>query len=155
MSAAVLAAYLALWEGGKPPSDDARSPAQQHRLLADFRRSEVTAITLARPEATVHIVRQLGDAGEITYSLGDEFADPSAIDKLLGTLEFATWVRRLSSDVDRQALGLVTPREILRIVSGAQTRELLLGARCPFAGGRSVCRSDRTRGVRYRPRLGG
>src|SRR6185503_11892977 len=106
--------------------------ARPNNVLAAFREDEISKIE--RDTAGKKLVlerRPSGDAGDSSWFLlepiGEE-ADVYAVEKLSGSLEFATWVRRIKpGEVDRAAFGLDAPRWVMRIDMGKIHYRLALG----------------------------
>ena len=88
--------------------------ARSANVLSAFREDDITRLILTGKGKRWVLEREAsGDAGDSTWYLREpvqEAADAYAVDKLLGSLEFARWVRRIDEkDVDRQRFGLESP----------------------------------------------
>ena len=106
--------------------------ARARHLLTRFHEDDIGRVTLTRGKETIVLVRAQDDAGSSSFRLTEpvnEPADPYAVDKLLGSLEFATHVRRIEpGQVDRQRFGLNQPRQVLAIDMGSVKYSLRFGA---------------------------
>ena len=105
--------------------------AREDNLLSAYRPGELSRITF---DGDKHIVlTKVGDedAGDVTWNIAEpiqEEADTYAIDKLLGSLEFARKVRSIDpQEVDRSAFGLEHPKWVMGIQMGEIHYELRLG----------------------------
>lgn len=106
--------------------------ARSFNLLTAFREDDVTRI--AREGGGQRLVVErgpAGDAGDGTWTIRqpvNEEADAYAIDKLLGSLEFARFVRRIKpEEVVRSELGLDAPTFRLEISMGKVRYALAFG----------------------------
>jgi hypothetical protein len=128
--------------------------ARKRNLFRAWRRTEISEIAIEQKGESVRIVRRLDDAGDTMYELaGGEPADPIAVDKLLGVLEFATPERRVEANVDRVAMGLAetnggnagnngtdashasAPRARLTLKMGPMVYKLAIGGPAPAPAG--------------------
>jgi hypothetical protein len=106
--------------------------ARERNVLSAFREKDITRLTLERGSRRLVVQRErAGDAGDASWRLiepTEEEAEAYAMDKLLGSLEFATWVRRIEpAQVDRAGFGLDQPSWVLGIEMGEIRYELRLG----------------------------
>jgi hypothetical protein len=106
--------------------------ARERNVLSAFRDREISRISLERGGRKLVVQRSTTpDAGDASWRLSEpleEEAEAYAMDKLLGSLEFATWVRRLDpEEVDRATFGLDTPEWVLGVEMGDIRYELRLG----------------------------
>jgi hypothetical protein len=88
--------------------------ARSFNLLTAFREDDITRITSVRDGKRLVIDRATSpDAGDRSWNITEpvqEEAEAYAIDKLLGSLEFARFVRRIKpEEVNRAEFGLETP----------------------------------------------
>jgi hypothetical protein len=127
--AAVLVVAVILTSGGVTTSEQS---ARENNVLAAYREDDIRKIAIEQQGKRVVIERDASpDAGEGTFLITEpvkEEADAYAIRKLLGSLEFATAVRRIKpAEVDRAAFGLEAPRMVFSIDMGSVQYRLLLG----------------------------
>lgn len=106
--------------------------ARSFNLLPSYREDDVSRITLEKDGTKLVLERaSSGDAGDTTWNLKEpvqEEADAYAVDKLLGSLEFARVVRRIKpEEVNRNAFGLDAPSWKMRIDMGSIHYTLSLG----------------------------
>ena len=133
VSMALLVATVALggylYWGDRDRATTSETNARQQNLVPTFRRGAFTELTIEQNGQSLRIVSRPGDAGEAVYYLGDgELADPPAVDKVLGALEFATVERRLEGKQDKHQLGLDAPRLKVTLVMGGLTFRLAVGS---------------------------
>jgi hypothetical protein len=132
--AAVLGVYLYVVDSGRLTTKELE--ARKRNLFRAWRRGEIAAITIEQKGESVRIVKRTDDAGDVTYDLaGGEAADPAAVDKLLGVLEFATPERRVEAGGDRHAMGLDAPRARLALTMGSVVHKLSIGGPAPAPAG--------------------
>ncbi|AUX21664.1 hypothetical protein SOCEGT47_021510 [Sorangium cellulosum] len=145
--AAAAAVVLFVLDRGAVSTDEAER--RKKHLLEAFRADEITEITvtMAEPGAppgaqrTARITRgEVDDAGQRPWSVeidGERHpADEPTVDRLLGTLEFATAERRVSAEAsDPAALGLASPRLSIALAMGPRRERLLLGGSAPTPPG--------------------
>ena len=138
----VRAGRVPLW-GDRDRATTGETSARQQNLVPAFRRAAFTELTIEQNGQSVRIVSRTGDAGEAVYYLGDgELADPPAVDKVLGALEFATVERRLEGKQDKLQLGLDAPRLKVTLVMGGLTFRLAVGSDAPAPAGSAYAESD-------------
>jgi hypothetical protein len=108
--------------------------ARPNNVLAAWRDDDLRRIELERAKDgwVLESRPTVGDdAGDRTWFIAapvKEEADAYAIDKLSGSLEFATAVRRIKpEEVDRAAFGLDAPRWVMKVEMGAIHYRLALG----------------------------
>jgi len=106
--------------------------ARSFNLLPAFREDDISRVSLERGGKRLVIVRApADDAGSISWNIEEpvkEEAEAFAVDKLLGSLEYARFVRRIKPDeVDREAFGLNAPEWEMRITMGSISYVLRLG----------------------------
>lgn len=106
--------------------------ARSSNLLAAFREDEITKLSLTNGGKRLVLTRKpSGDAGDSAFVLEEpvrEEADAYAVDKLLGSLEFARFVRRIKPEEIRKAdFGLDSPAWVLTLEMGKVRYELRLG----------------------------
>lgn len=107
-------------------------------LLGAWREDEVSRIAYQRQGERFSLERRVegpadeGEEVEHTWFLAepyDEEVDPFAMEKLLGTLQYASWERHIKpEEVDRAAFGMDEPRMVIEIEMGDITYRLRLGA---------------------------
>jgi hypothetical protein len=106
--------------------------ARTTNLLQVYREDEVTRIRFERKEGAFTLVRtKTDDAGIGTWSLKEplvEDAEPFAVEKLLGTLEFASFVRKFKpEEANRAAFGLDDPVLVVHVDMGETKYRLRVG----------------------------
>jgi hypothetical protein len=114
--------------------------ARENNLLSAFRETEITQLRLEGGKSPFTLERTApDDAGESSWKLTapvQEEAEAYAMDKLLGSLEFASWVRRIKpEEVDRAGFGLDAPKWTLHVEMGAIRYALRLGKESPSPRG--------------------
>lgn len=127
--AVVLVIAVIVTTGGVTTSEQS---ARENNVLAAYREDDIRKIVVEQRGKRVVLERAPGaDAGEETFLITDpvkEEADAYAIRKLLGSLEFATAVRRIKpEEVNRAAFGLDAPRMVISIDMGPVQYRLLFG----------------------------
>jgi hypothetical protein len=106
--------------------------ARESSVLSAFREADLSRIEVNAKGTRLVLERTPGeDGGEDSWLLKEpiqEEADAYAIDKLLGTLEFARFVRKIKpEEVDRAAFGLDAPERTFKIQMGEIRYELRIG----------------------------
>ncbi len=128
--ASVVAFFLT---SGKVTTNEKK--ARENNLLVAYREDDITHIEIehpGQPKPKLVLDRSApDDAGDtdwrITAPTRGE-AEPFAVNKLLGSLEFATAVRRIKpAEVDKHAFGLDAPRMVVRVTMGNIHYVLSLG----------------------------
>jgi hypothetical protein len=110
----------------------AERDARRANVLGIWQEDAVSAVTVERASERVVLERSAPDAtGTIVWHLRaplSERAEPAAVDRLLGALRFATFIRRVDDEgLEPAALGLDKPRVTLRVTMGEMSYELALG----------------------------
>ncbi|WP_437617119.1 DUF4340 domain-containing protein [Sorangium sp. So ce834] len=145
--AAAAAVALFVLDRGAVSTDEAER--RKKHLFEAWRPDEITelTVTVAPPGAppaaqqTARLTRgDVDDAGQRPWRVeidGQRYpADEPTVDRLLGTLEFATAERRVSAEAsDRAALGLTAPRLTIALSMGPRRERLLLGGGAPTPPG--------------------
>jgi Domain of unknown function (DUF4340) len=124
----VIVAYVATRQRVTTSERDARS----FNLLQAYREDDITGVTLEKNGARLVLERQPpDDAGTIGWNIREpvkEEADAYAVDKLLGSLEYARPIRRIKSEeVDKKAFGLDAPEWRMTVSMGAIHYTLMVG----------------------------
>lgn len=106
--------------------------ARSFNVLAAFRESEITRLEVEQDKKSFALERELAsDGGASDWMLvepDEEEADLLAMQSALGTLEFASWVRRIKpEEVDRAAFGLDNPSLVIHVDMGSIHYRLRLG----------------------------
>jgi hypothetical protein len=106
--------------------------ARENNLLGSFREDQLQKLVLEQKGERVVLENQAeGDAGDSSWIIKEpirEEADAIAMQKLLGSLEFATVVRRIKpEEVNRAGFGLEAPRLVFTIDMGPITYRLRVG----------------------------
>lgn len=101
-------------------------------LLVDFREEAISRVRFERAEGGFTLVAgEPDEEGERVFRLAEpvaEEAETFAVQKLLGTLQFATSLRRVEeSAVDRAAFGLDAPELVVHVDQGEVRYRLRLG----------------------------
>ena len=121
---------LVLWTKGGVTTGE--QEARSNNLLASWREDDLTSIEIERGKDKLRVERrEEPDGGDSSWFLTaplDEEADISAVTDLIGSLGFATPVRRIKpEEVDRAAFGLDAPRWVMHIDLGRVRYRLALG----------------------------
>jgi hypothetical protein len=106
--------------------------SRSHNLLAAWRDDEVTRVSYDRGDVHFRLERkETGDDYVGEWQLTEPYvedAEPFSMEKLLGTLQHASWVRRIKPEqVDRAAFGLDEPRMVIEVQMGDVVYRLRLG----------------------------
>lgn len=107
--------------------------ARGNNLLQAFDETKITRVRLERKDDPFTIVRtKASEEGPGEWKLEQpvvEDAEPFAVQKLLGTLEFATALRHIrAEDVNRAAFGLDSPELVVHVDMGDITYRLRVGS---------------------------
>ncbi|HEY6558744.1 MAG TPA: DUF4340 domain-containing protein [Polyangiaceae bacterium] len=136
--AVVLVVAVLLTSGGVTTSEQS---ARENNVLAAYREDDIRKLVIEREGKRIVLERAATDGGEEAFLITEpvkEEADAYAIRKLLGSLEFATAVRRIKPDeVNRGAFGLEAPRMVFSIDMGPVQYRLLLGKEAASPSGAS------------------
>lgn len=103
---------------------------RKSNLFPVWREDEITRIEITRPGERVVLEREPGDGGEPRFRLLEPWAEPAdavRVDKLIGSLGFATPLRKLDAGSDRTAYGLGEPRWEIAVHMGALSYRLRVG----------------------------
>jgi len=114
--------------------------ARANNLLVTYREDQITRIRFERKDGSFTLVRtRLDDAGLASWSLTEpvkEDADVFTMQKLEGTLEFASALRRIKpEEVNRAAFGLDDPMLTIHVDLGDIKYRLRLGAEAASPAG--------------------
>lgn len=106
--------------------------ARPNNVLAAWRDDDISRIERSSKDGKLVLEKRgSGDAGDKSWFIVEpmlERAEDFAVDKLSGSLEYATWVRRIKpEEVDRAAFGLDAPRWVMQIDMGNIHYRLALG----------------------------
>ncbi len=126
-----LAAIIAVFATSDRVTTSERE-ARESNVLSAFREADISRVEVHSAKGNLLLERERGqDGGDDSWMLREpikEEADPFAIQKLLGTLEFARFVRRIrSEEVDRAAFGLDAPIRRFKIQMGKIRFQLSIG----------------------------
>ncbi len=107
--------------------------ARSNNLLQTYREEDITRIRFERADGSFTLTRtRLDDAGLATWALTEPFkedAEAFTVQKLEGTLEFASALRRIKpEEVNRAAFGLDAPELTVHVDLGDIKYRLRLGA---------------------------
>jgi hypothetical protein len=140
----VLAAISVVWavvDAGSVTTGE--SERRKKNLFPAWRHDDVVRIVVALPTESYELVRK-GKQGEgRTWDLNQDGvsfpADEQVVDRLLGTLEYATFSREVpAGSVDRAELGLDSPRARYEIGMGSLEFKLVVGKANPGGDGAYV-----------------
>ena len=106
--------------------------ARSNIVLASWREDDLVSIEIERGKDKLRVERRTTpDGGDANWFLSaplEEEADISAVTDLIGSLGFATPVRRIKpGEVDRAAFGLDAPRWVMHLDLGRVRYRLALG----------------------------
>lgn len=106
--------------------------ARSDNLLQVYKESDITRLRFERKDSAFTLVRtRMDDAGEATWAIKEpmvEDAEPFSVQKLLGTLEFSSALRRIKpEEVNRAAFGLDAPDLVIHVDMGEIKYRLRLG----------------------------
>jgi hypothetical protein len=140
LAAGVLIAFLL--ERGNATDTERRD--RDHDVFPAYRRADVDLIELKQGQATVKIERRAAaaDGGEVSWHMAspvDETADPAAVDRLVGDLEFAGVIRKVDPSV---AGGFDTPRVVGTLSMKPLVYHFALGGAAPTPEGAGYLRVD-------------
>jgi hypothetical protein len=114
--------------------------ARSTNLLRVFREEDITRLRIERKAGSFTIVRtKVEDGGVASWSIKEpivEDAEPFGVQKLLGTLEFASYVRQIKpEEVNRTAFGLDDPELVVHVDMGNIRYRLRVGKEAPSPAG--------------------
>ena len=127
---ALVLAALVVFTGKSVTTSEVES--RSNHLMVAWRQQELDEIVLeSRGHSLKLQQRRSEESGQHEWTIAarsGESADPAEVDRLLNTLRFATWLRKIdSTPVNRAELGLNQPRATLRLEMGPISYRLLLG----------------------------
>lgn len=101
-------------------------------VMTAWREDEITRIAIERGDDELVLEREAApDGGDETWQMTAPYreeADPFAMQKLIGTLQYASWARQIKpEEVDRAAFGLDGPRMVVHVDMGDIHYRLRLG----------------------------
>ncbi len=107
--------------------------ARSNNLLQVYREDDVTRLRFERKDGSFTLGRdKTDDSGVNTWSLTEpvrESAEPFSVQKLLGTLEFSSALRRIKpEEVNRAAFGLDSPELVIHVDMADIKYRLRVGA---------------------------
>lgn len=111
---------------------------RQDNVLPAFDAQAIERIAIETPQSSVVLRRETlqGDIhGYLIGESGAEVAEPGAVGELVTALEFASWQRRIATDVPLEELGLRPPRLTVALSAGARSYRLLFGEDVPQEDG--------------------
>jgi len=128
LALALVVAVFATRRAVTTSEEDARST----NLLRAYREDDITRVRLERKVGSFTIVRtKAEDGGVSAWSLKEpvvEGAEPFAVEKLLGTLEFSSYIRQIKpEEVARTAFGLDDPELVIHVDMGTINYRLRVG----------------------------
>jgi hypothetical protein len=106
--------------------------ARSNNLLQAYDETDVARVRFERKEGSFTLVRtKMDDAGTGTWTITEpmrEDAEPFSVQKILGTLELSSFVRRIKpEEVNRAAFGLDDPSLVIHVDMGKVRYRLRLG----------------------------
>lgn len=131
-----LAIWLFFFDRGSLTTREAEM--RKRNLLTAFRRDQIEQIAFEREGSSFRLVKRIEDGDAMYYVVRDgkeEIADQTAVDRLISNLEFAVPDRKLDDSLEKDALGLTTPRLRMKLEMGRMQYELVLGAEAPSPKG--------------------
>lgn len=136
VAVALVVAVFATRHSVTTTEEDARST----NLLRVYREEDITRLRVERKEGSFTVVRtKVEDGGVSSWSLKEpivEAAEPFGVQKLLGTLEFASFVRQIKpEEVNRTAFGLDDPELVVHVDMGSIHYRLRVGKEAPTPAG--------------------
>ena len=145
-SAALLAVALGLgayvWLDRDKVSDGERA-LRPHNVFPAFRRDEVDRIELVKDQKELVLARDRGkDGGDAAWRIEKPdslAAEADAVDKLLGILEFATYIRKVDSEAK---VAFDSPRLRGSLSMGKVKFSFVLGAAAPSPDGAAYLRVE-------------
>ena len=114
--------------------------ARADNLLQTYQEDRITRIRFERKDGSFTLTRtRMDDAGVATWSISEPFkedAEPFSVQKVEGTLEFASALRRIKAEeVNRAAFGLDDPELTIHVDLGDIKYRLRLGAEAASPAG--------------------
>lgn len=146
VAAAVATVALLYGDRGNVTTDE-----REHRktnLLPAWRLEDIHALTLTAHGKTAKLVlAEANDAGQRLWYVevdGGRFvANQQTVDQLMGTLEYATFERRVSKDaVSESELGLSAPGTVVVVEMGPKTYRVAVGGAAPTPKDARYCEAD-------------
>jgi hypothetical protein len=119
-----------------------------HDVFPAYRRGDIDAIELVQGPTTIKLVRRPdpGDAGETHWQMispADERADPAAVDRFIGDLEFAGAIRKVDASASPEvAAGFAVPRVRGTLSMKTLVYHFALGGPSPAPEGAAYLRVD-------------
>lgn len=144
--AAIAVVLLVVVDKGNVTTDE-----REHRktnLLPAWRLDDIRALELTAHGKTAKLtLGEPNDAGQRLWQVaidgGQFLASQQAVDQLMGTLEYATFERRVSKDAVSEAdLGLGAPVTRIAIEMGARTYKIAVGGLAPSPKDARYCEAD-------------
>lgn len=139
-------AVLFVADKGNVTTDEA--DRRKKNLVPAWRLEEIRAVTLTTHGKTARLTLGAAtDAGQRLWEVeidGAKFlASQQSVDQLLGTLEYATFERRVSGDAVSEAeLGLASPVTVVTIEMGPKTFRLTVGGVAPTPKDARYCETE-------------
>jgi hypothetical protein len=141
LAVAVGLGFYVLVDHGKV-SDTERS-LRPKNVFPAFRRDEIDRVELTQGKKKLVLARDMrSDAGDPSWKIVEPEplgAEPEAVDKLLGVLEFATWLRKVD---DEAKVAFDAPRLTGSLRMGRVTFKFVLGAAAPTPEGAAYLRVE-------------
>jgi hypothetical protein len=143
-----LAALVLFWMHDRGAISDAERKDREHDVFPAYRRGDIDFLELVQGGVKVRIEKRAekGDAGDTYWRLtspADERADPAAVDRLVGDLEFAGVLRRVdpsqASDVSKS---FASPRVTGTLSMKPLVYHFALGGPAPVPEGAAYFRVD-------------
>ena len=139
--AVALGGYV--WWIDRDTISDSERSARPRNIFPAYRRDAVERVELVSDAETMVLDRDVShEGGDALWRLGKpapQGADQEAVDKLLGTLEFASYVRKVEAGAKT---GFETPRVRGTLVMGKVSYRFVLGGSAPTPEGASYLRLE-------------
>ena len=132
-----------VWWIDRDTISDSERSARSRNVFPAYRRDAVERIEIVGDGETLVLERDVAhEGGDATWRISKpepQGADTDAVDKLLGTLEFATYARKVESGA---VTGFEAPRLRGTMVMGKVTYRFVLGGSAPTPEGASYFRLE-------------
>ena len=132
-----------VWWIDRDTISDSERSVRSRNVFPAFRRDGIERLELGGDGETMVLERDVAhEGGDATWRLAQpepQGADSDAVDKLLGTLEFATYVRKVEAGA---VTGFEAPRLRGTLVMGKITYRFVLGSSAPTPEGASYFRLE-------------
>lgn len=126
----------------------AESELRKQNIVPQWRLEDISSVTLtARGKTAKLLLGEPNAAGqrlwEVVLDQQRHLASQQTVDQLLGTLEYATFERRVSEDARGEAdLGLASPATVVTIEMGPKTYRVAVGGIAPTPKDARYCETN-------------